>query len=62
MRIAQLHTPEGIIEVNDEMSDAELAALGVKDKAMLFPEEIDIKEEIKALKKRMDDLEKSKEA
>ena len=58
MRIVQLHTPEGIKEANDEMSDAELLALGVKDKAMLFPEELDLKAEIKALKKRISDLEK----
>ena len=59
MRVVTLYIPGGTIEVNDEMTDAKLLALGVKDKAMLFPEELDLKEEIKALKKRISDLEKA---
>lgn len=58
MRIAHLHTPDGIIEVNDAMSEAELAALGVKDKKMLFPEVVDPIAEIKALKERVVKLER----
>uniref|UniRef100_A0A6M3LP18 Uncharacterized protein n=1 Tax=viral metagenome TaxID=1070528 RepID=A0A6M3LP18_9ZZZZ len=61
MRVAELHTPKGIIEVNDQMSDKELAAFGVKDKPMLFPDERDAKAEIDDLKSRVEKLESIKQ-
>jgi len=61
MRIVQLHTPEGIIEANDGMSDEELYALGVKDRELIFPETMDTSAEIKELWKRIKKLEGEKE-
>lgn len=57
MRIVQLHTPKGIIEANDGMTDAELLALGVTDREIIFPEIIDTSAEIKELWKRIKKLE-----
>jgi len=61
MRIVQVHTPNGIFNVNDAMSDKELAAFGVKDKPMLFPDERDAKAEIDDLKSRVEKLESIKQ-
>ena len=52
MRIATFLTPHGPIEVNDSMTDKELAKFGVKDKALAFPES-----EIDKLEKRIEALE-----
>lgn len=62
MREATIYTRDGSIKVNDAMSDAELAALGVADKSMLFPEVGNPIEEIASLKRRVAKLEKQRGA
>uniref|UniRef100_A0A6M3IG04 Uncharacterized protein n=1 Tax=viral metagenome TaxID=1070528 RepID=A0A6M3IG04_9ZZZZ len=61
VRVAELHTPKGIIEVNDQMSEKELAKFGVNDRSMLFPDERDAKAEIDDLKSRVEKLESIKQ-